>query len=73
MDAVRSPVRPATRWMRVVSRASAKVIAGRMVVSRYASTDLPAPGGLGAARYGQNTCIIFTFASIACSDVDATG
>jgi hypothetical protein len=43
--AVRSPVRPATRWIRVVSIASARVIAGRMVVSRRASTDLPAPGG----------------------------
>jgi hypothetical protein len=41
--AVRSPVRPATRWMRVVSTASARVIAGRMVVSRRASMDLPAP------------------------------
>jgi hypothetical protein len=39
--AVRSPVRPATRWMRVVSRASGRVIAGRMVVSRRTSLDLP--------------------------------
>ena len=44
-NAVRSPVRPATLWMRVVSMASARVIAGRMVVSRRASIDLPAPGG----------------------------
>jgi hypothetical protein len=43
--AVRSPVRPATLWMRVVSMASAKVMAGRMVVSRRANIDLPAPGG----------------------------
>jgi hypothetical protein len=43
--AVRSPVRPATRWIRVVSMALGKVIAGRMVVSRRASIDLPAPGG----------------------------
>ena len=43
--AVRSPVRPATRWMRVVSRASARVMAGKIVVSRRASIDLPAPGG----------------------------
>jgi hypothetical protein len=42
---VRSPVRPATLWIRVVSMASARVIAGRMVVSRRASIDLPAPGG----------------------------
>jgi hypothetical protein len=39
--AVRSPVRPATRWIRVVSMASASVIAGRMVVSRRASIDVP--------------------------------
>jgi hypothetical protein len=43
--AVRSPVRPATRWIRVVSMASARVIAGRMVVRRRASLDLPTPGG----------------------------
>jgi hypothetical protein len=42
---VRSPVRPATLWMRVVSMASARVMAGRIVVSRRASIDLPAPGG----------------------------
>jgi hypothetical protein len=36
-NAVRAPVRPATRWMRVVSMASARGIAGRMVVSRRAS------------------------------------
>jgi hypothetical protein len=35
-NAVRSPVRPAMRWMRVVSRASARLIAGRTVVSRRA-------------------------------------
>jgi hypothetical protein len=45
IKAVRTPVRPATRWMRVVSMASARVMAGRMVVSRRASIDLPAPGG----------------------------
>jgi hypothetical protein len=49
-NAVRSPVRPATRWIRVVSMASARVIAGRMVVSRRASMDLPAPGGLSKSR-----------------------
>jgi hypothetical protein len=42
--AVRSPVRLATRWIRVVSIASARVIAGRMVVSRRASIDFAAPG-----------------------------
>src|SRR5262245_18681988 len=31
--------------MRLVSMASARVIVGRMVVSRRASLDLPAPGG----------------------------
>jgi hypothetical protein len=44
-NAVRSPVRPATRWIRVVSMASARIIAGRMVVSRGARIDLPAPAG----------------------------
>ena len=39
--AVRAPVRPAMLWMRVASIASAKVIAGRMVVSLRASIDLP--------------------------------
>jgi hypothetical protein len=39
--AVRSPVRPATLWIRVVSSASARVIAGRRVVSRRASLDVP--------------------------------
>jgi hypothetical protein len=43
--AVRSPARPATRWMRVVSLASSRVIAGRMVVSRRASMDVPASAG----------------------------
>jgi hypothetical protein len=49
-SAVRSPVRPATLWMRVVSMASARVIAGRMVVSQRASIDLPAPGGPSRRR-----------------------
>jgi hypothetical protein len=48
--AVWSPVRPATRWIRVVSIASARVIAGRMVVSRRASIDVPAPGGPSKRR-----------------------
>jgi hypothetical protein len=43
--AVRSPARPATLWSCVVSMASARVIAGRRVVSRRASIDVPAPGG----------------------------
>jgi hypothetical protein len=41
--AVRSPVRPATRWIRVVSMASARVIAGSMGVRRHPSIDLRAP------------------------------
>jgi hypothetical protein len=41
--AVRSPVRPATRGRHVVSMASAKVMAGRMVMTRRASIDIPAP------------------------------
>jgi hypothetical protein len=43
--AVRSPVRPATRWIRVVSMAQ-RLIAGRMVVSRWAGIDVPARGEL---------------------------
>jgi hypothetical protein len=42
--AVQSPVRPATRWMRVVSVASARVIAGRMAVHRRVSFDGPNSG-----------------------------
>jgi hypothetical protein len=41
---VRAPVRPATRCIRVVSRASARRIAGNIVVSRRASIDVPTPG-----------------------------
>jgi hypothetical protein len=48
--AVRAPVRPATRWMRVVSRASSRVVGGRMVVSRRANLDFPAPGGPRSRR-----------------------
>jgi hypothetical protein len=39
------PVRPATRWMRVVSMALVRIIAGRRTVSRRASLDVPAPEG----------------------------
>jgi hypothetical protein len=49
-NVVRSSVRPATRWIRVVSMASARVIAGRMVMSRRASIDVPAPGGPSKSR-----------------------
>jgi hypothetical protein len=44
-DVQRSPVRSATRWRRLGSMASARGIAGRMVVSRRASIDFPTPGG----------------------------
>jgi hypothetical protein len=46
-NAGRSPVRPATLWMRVVSRDSARIMAGKMVVSHRASIDMPAPGRPG--------------------------
>jgi hypothetical protein len=39
------PGEAATLWMRVVSSASASVIAGRIVVSRRANIDFPGPGG----------------------------
>jgi hypothetical protein len=44
-NAVRSPVRLATRCMRVVSRAAARRLAGRRMARRRASLDVPAPGG----------------------------
>jgi hypothetical protein len=43
--AVCPPVRPATLWIRVVSRVSARRIVGRRVARHRASIDLPAPGG----------------------------
>jgi hypothetical protein len=50
VKAVRSPVRPATRRMPVVSMASASVIAGGMAGRRRASLDVPAPGGPSRSR-----------------------
>jgi hypothetical protein len=41
----RAPVRPATRGLRAVSRASARRMAGSMGVSRRATIDVPTPGG----------------------------
>jgi hypothetical protein len=41
--------------------ASARVIAGRMVVSRRANIDFPAPEGPGGGHYGQNASIAFSF------------
>jgi hypothetical protein len=43
--AVRQLVRPATRWRRVGSMASASVIAGRMVVSRARQRRRAHPDG----------------------------
>jgi hypothetical protein len=43
--ATRASVRPATRWMRGVSRASARAIARRIVVRRRASLAVPVPSG----------------------------
>jgi hypothetical protein len=48
-------VRRATRWRHVVSRASARVIAGRIVVSRRASLDGPAPGRAEEEDVGDRT------------------
>jgi hypothetical protein len=50
-SAVQAPVRPSTRWMRVVSIASARIISGRMIVRRRASLDVPALGGPGTRRH----------------------
>ena len=52
-SAVRAPVQPAMRWMRVVSRASARIMVGRMVVSRRASLYVPAPGGPSSRTSGS--------------------
>jgi hypothetical protein len=41
--AVRPSVQPATMWVRVISKASARLIAGNMVVRRRARIDCPAP------------------------------
>jgi hypothetical protein len=43
-NAGRSLVRPEMRWMRMVWIASARVIAGRMLVRRWSRIDCPAPG-----------------------------
>jgi hypothetical protein len=63
--AVRSPVRPTMRWIRVVSMASARVIAGRMVVRRRASIDLPAPGGPSKSTLWSERLIVFSSTCIA--------
>jgi hypothetical protein len=53
MNAVRSSVRPATRWMHVVSTASARRIAGRMVVSLRIRLDVPAARLRASSRWAQ--------------------
>ena len=49
--------------MRVVSTALARVIAGRMVVSRRASIDLPALGGPKISTLWTHASIGFHFIS----------
>jgi hypothetical protein len=60
-NAVRSLVTPATRWRRVVSPASARRIAGRMVVSRCATSTAPPQVDRGGGRDGQNAYTAFSF------------
>lgn len=55
------PVRPAVRWMRVVSGDSERVISGRMVVRRRASIDFSSP--VAPTGYdGQNASMSFGLA-----------
>ena len=54
-------VRPVTRWIRVVSTASARGIAGRMVVRRLASLDVPATASPGVGRDRQNAFEVLSF------------
>jgi hypothetical protein len=44
-NAIRPPVRPTTRWLRMVSMASARGVAGSMEARRRADIDFPAPSG----------------------------
>ena len=62
-EAVRPPIRPATRGMQVVSRASAKRLAGRRVARRRPTIDFPASRVRGARHYGHHACIRFRLAS----------
>ena len=57
--AVRSPVSPATRWIRVLSIASARVIVGRMLVREHASVEVPTPGLSYMSRF-ETQCFIDT-------------
>jgi hypothetical protein len=61
MNAVQLPVRQATRWMHVVSMASARRIAGRMVVRCRASLDFPAPGEPGRRMLGAEPLLELQF------------
>jgi hypothetical protein len=44
--------KPATEWMRVVSRLSSKLIEGRIVGMRFANIVFPAPGGPISSGFG---------------------
>jgi hypothetical protein len=54
-------VRPATRWMGVVSMASASVIAGRMVARRRANIDVPAPESCLPATWARPCLLTGSF------------
>lgn len=45
---------------RVVTMASARVIAGRVVVIRRASSDLPAPEGPAPRAYANSACLHYS-------------
>jgi hypothetical protein len=49
-NVVQPLVRSATWWMRVVSMASARVMAGKVGVRRRASIDVPVPRGPRSSR-----------------------
>jgi hypothetical protein len=61
--AVRPPVQAATPWMQMVSRASARVMSGRMVVRHRASGNVRAPAAPSRSRLCPNAHIIPTFAA----------
>jgi hypothetical protein len=53
-NAVRAPVRPATRWTLVVSMASATLISGKVAVRQRASLDVPTPDRREGGSYLPN-------------------
>jgi hypothetical protein len=65
------PVRPATRGMRGVSRASARVISGRTSSGGGPASISPPRAAPGAGRWGYNAGIAFGF-SIARTDNDSS-